>query len=302
MSRSIWVQMRFVAFSLWGHPYHDFSLIRRPPCVWAPLFGSNMWNPSRSVYSDEVFLVTSERPQYYQQSALWLCLKTNISMFVEQQLESRWISFFPGREVSAFLSTSLKPREKTPMGWNHPNRNAEGLGAICAYVLVALVVSVAPVGNLDVWGSWQLRCWMAHIVLLILFGLVDIWTSNLCMSRICSRLKRRADYRDMIMSAQADILLTFLPLELGYQYQRPDCLMCNPRPARLQMVQIDHRNWKLHTIPTSSINLYKKPSVHHPISTSFFSFWRFPCLLFDGGRIFFYGKKQWNEKQHQHQM
>lgn len=36
------------------------------------------------------------------------------------------------------------------MGWNHPNRNAEGLGAICAYVLVALVVSVAPVGNLDV--------------------------------------------------------------------------------------------------------------------------------------------------------
>lgn len=207
MSRSIWVQMRFVAFSLWGHPYHDFSLIRRPPCVWAPLFGSNMWNPSRSVYSDEVFLVTSERPQYYQQSALWLCLKTNISMFVEQQLESRWISFFPVREVSAFLSTSLKPREKTPMGWNHPNRNAEGLGAICAYVLVALVVSVAPVGNLDVWGSWQLRCWMAHIVLLILFGLVDIWTSNLCMSRICSRLKRRADYRDMIMSAQADILL-----------------------------------------------------------------------------------------------
>lgn len=171
MSRSIWVQMRFVAFSLWGHPYHDFSLIRRPPCVWAPLFGSNMWNPSRSVYSDEVFLVTSERPQYYQQSALWLCLKTNISMFVEQQLESRWISFFPGREVSAFLSTSLKPREKTPMCWNHPNRNAEGLGAICAYVLVALVVSVAPVGNLDVWGSWQLRCWMAHIVLL-----TSLWT------------------------------------------------------------------------------------------------------------------------------
>ena len=202
--------MRFVAFSLWGHPYHDFSLIRRPLCVWAPFFGSNMWNPSRSVYSDEVFLVTSERPRYYQQSALWLCLKTNICMFVEQQLESRGFSFFPGREVSAFLSTSLKPREKNTHGWNHQNRNAEGLGAICAYVLVALVVSVAPVGNLDildVWGSWQLRCWMARIVLLILFGLVDICTSNLSMSRICTRLKRRADCRDMIMSAQADILL-----------------------------------------------------------------------------------------------
>ncbi len=77
------------------------------------LEGSSMWNPWRSVYSDDAYLVIVRDHNIINRVFCDSCLKTNISMFVKQHL----------RCMALFRLKAAKWAHSSPPAWSPEKKN-----------------------------------------------------------------------------------------------------------------------------------------------------------------------------------